>query len=68
MMSDHIFAAPPSRHGYNTGCRCDGCVEAHRAYMRAYMRGVRDAERLRREEESRQRAARRAEYRGRITP
>jgi len=36
-------AVPPggvhgTRTSYNRGCRCDGCVEANRAYMRAWQR------------------------------
>lgn len=29
----------PGRGGYASGCRCEGCVNANRAYQRAYMKG-----------------------------
>jgi hypothetical protein len=62
-MSDH-----GKRASYNAGCRCDECVKAHRVYMREYMRGARERSLRAREELSRRRAERRAEYRDKIQP
>lgn len=36
----------PSPSHYQQGCRCDGCKEAHGAYMKAYEEGNRDKNNL----------------------